>query len=133
MSFKEDVSDAISHVVAIRLLIQLNRRPRPGEKLDEEKEKKKLEKIEKSKKNLGDFSQERIDSLIALSQQGMPMDLDEIVHKLERLEFLLEDVSRGKDRKSNLKSIIETFKTAPLVQESLLAIPSLHKITSDSL
>jgi hypothetical protein len=131
MSFKEDVNDAILHVVAIRVLIQQSRPPRPGEKYDEEKEKKKVEKIEESKKNLKEFSSERIGSLTLLSQQSMPMDIDEVVHKLERMEFLLEDVSKGKDRKSNLKTIIETLKSAPSLQSALLAIPSLTKITSD--
>jgi hypothetical protein len=131
MSFKEDVSDAISHVVAIRILIQFSRRPRPGEKLDEEKEKKKLEKIEESKKNLQDFSADKIQSLVTLAQQGMPMDLDEINNRLERVEYLLEDVGKGKDRKNNLKSIIQTFKSAPVVQDALVTITSLKKIMTD--
>jgi hypothetical protein len=130
MSFKEEVQDAISHVVAIRQLIQLSRRPRPGEKPDEEKEKTRLEKISDSKRILQDFSRERIDGLVEFSQQSMPMDIDEIVHKLERAEFLLEDVSRGRDRKSNLKALIDSFKTAPTLQNSLTAIPSLMKITN---
>jgi hypothetical protein len=133
MSFKEDVTDAITNVVAIRQMIQLNRPRRPGEKFDEEKEKKKLEKLDESKKVLSNISPQKMEGLVVFSQQGMPMDLDEIVHKLERAEFLLEDVSKGKDRKSNLKGIIDSLKTAPVVQEALLAVPSLTRITSDSM
>lgn len=128
MSFKEEVTDSISHVVAIRTLIQLSRRPRPGEKFDEEKEKKKIEKIAEARKTLSGFPSEKIESLVTLAQVGLPMDLDEIVHKLERLEFLLEDVARGKDRKGNLKGIIESFKTAPTLQDALLSIASLKKL-----
>jgi len=131
MSFKEEVNDAISHVVGIRVLIQFNRRPRPGEKSDEEKERKRAEKIEESKKSLQDFPQDKIDSLISLAQQGMPMDLDEIIHKLERTEFLLEDLSKGKDRKSNLASIVGSFKNTPVLQNALLSIANLKKILSE--
>ncbi len=131
MSFKEEVNDAISHVVAIRILIQLSRPLRLGEKLDEDNERMKAEKIAESKKNLRDLPPDRIGSLIVLSRQSMPMDIDEIVHKLERLEFLLEDVNKGKDRKSNLKSIVDSFKPVPVLQSTLLAIPSLKKIMSE--
>jgi hypothetical protein len=131
MSFKEEVDDAKSHVVAIRLLIQLSRPARPGEKLDEEKEKQKVETIEATRKNLRYFSEERIESLIAISKLRMPMEIDEIVHKLERVEFLLEDVGRGKDRKGNLRSLVESFKTVPAVQSALQAIPSLQKVVSE--
>jgi len=132
MSFKEEVDDAKSHVVAIRLLIQLNRPARPGEKLDEEKERKKAETIEDTRKNLRYFSEERIESLVEFSKMSMPMEIDEIVHKLERMEFLLEDVGRGKDRKGNLRSLVESFKTVPTVQNALLAIPSLQRISTES-
>ena len=132
MSFKEEVDDAKSHVVAIRLLIQLSRPPRPGEKLDEDKEKKKVDTLEETKKNVRYFSQERIDSLIAVSKLSLPMEVDEIVHKLERMEFLIEDEGKGKDRKSNLRNLIESFKTVPAVQSSLLAIPTLQRITAES-
>jgi len=132
MSFKEEVDDAKSHVVAIRLLIQLSRPPRPGEKLDEDKEKKKVDTLEETKKNVRYFSQERIDSLIAVSKLSLPMEVDEIVHKLERMEFLIEDQGKGKDRKSNLRILIESFKTIPAVQSSLLAIPTLQRITAES-
>jgi len=132
MSFKEEVDDAKSHVVAIRLLIQLSRPTRPGEKLDEEKEKKKIETIEATRKNLRYFSEERIESLIALSRTSMPMEVDEIIHKLERAEFLLEDIGKGKDRKGNLRSLVESFKTAPTVQNALLAIPTLQRVTTES-
>jgi hypothetical protein len=132
MSFKEEVDDAKTHVVAIRLLIQLSRPPRPGEKLDEDKEKKKMDTLEDTKKNVRYFSQERIDSLTAVSKLSLPMEVDEIVHKLERMEFLLEDEGKGKDRKSNLRNLIESFKTVPAVQGSLLAIPTLQRITSES-
>jgi hypothetical protein len=131
MSFKEEVNDAISHVVSVRLLIQLSRPARPGEKLDEEKEKKKLATIEDTKKNLRFFPEERITSLVEVSRLSMPMEVDELVHKLERLEFLLEDLGKGKDRKGNLRALIETFKTVPAVQGALLAIPSLKKITTE--
>jgi hypothetical protein len=132
MSFKEEINDAISHVVGIRVLIQSSRRPRPGEKSDEEKKQKRVERIADSKKKLQDFSPERIDSLVSLAQEGMPMDLDEIVHKLERAEFLLEDVAKGKDRKSNLLTLVESFKTTPVLQNALLAIPSLKKLLSET-
>jgi hypothetical protein len=132
MSFKEEVDDAKTHVVAIRLLIQLSRPPRPGEKLDEDKEKKKMDTLEDTKKNVRYFSQERIDSLTAVSKLSLPMEVDEIIHKLERMEFLIEDEGKGKDRKSNLRNLIESFKTVPAVQGSLLAIPTLQRITSES-
>lgn len=132
MSFKEEVDDAKAHVVAIRLLIQLSRPARPGEKLDEEKESKKMATIEDTKKNIRYFSEERIESLEAISKLSLPMEVDEIIHKLERMEFLLEDESKGKDRKSNLRSLIESFKTVPAVQSALLAIPTLQRITSES-
>ncbi len=132
MSFKEEVDDAKAHVVAIRLLIQLSRPARPGEKLDEEKESKKVATIEDTKKNIRYFSEERIESLEAISKLSLPMEVDEIIHKLERMEFLLEDESKGKDRKSNLRSLIESFKTVPAVQSALLAIPTLQRITSES-
>ncbi len=132
MSFKEEVDDAKSHVVAIRLLLQLNRPARPGEKLDEEKEKQKVETIEATRKNLRYFSDERIESLIAISKFNMPMEIDEIIHKLERMEFLLEDVGRGKERKGNLRSLVESFKTVPAIQSALLAIPSLQQVTRES-
>jgi len=131
MSFRDEVNDAIAQVVAIRVLIQQSRPARPGEKPDEEKEKKKSEKIAESKRNLKDISQEKIDSIIALGQQSMPMEVDDVVHKLERLEFLLEDVAKGKDRKSNLKGVIDSLKNMPVLQNALLSIPSLTKLTSE--
>jgi len=132
MSFKEEINDAISHVVGIRVLIQSSRRPRPGEKKDEEKEQKRAEKIAESKKRLQDFSAEKIDGLVSLAQEGVPMDLDEIVHKLERAEFLLEDVAKGKDRKSNLLTLIESFKSTPVLQNALLSVASLKKLLSET-
>jgi len=131
MSFKDEVNDAIIHVAAIRTLIQQSRPLRPGEKLDEEKEQKKVEKIVESKKNLQDFPADRIESLVSYAQQSMPMEIDEIIHKLDRVEFLLDDVGKGKDRRSNLKLIIETLKNAPVVQSSLLSILSLKKYLSE--
>jgi len=131
MSFKDEVNDAIIHVAAIRTLIQQSRPLRPGEKLDEEKEQKKVEKIVESKKNLQDFPADRIESLVSYAQQSMPMEIDEIIHKLDRVEFLLDDVAKGKDRRSNLKLIIETLKNAPVVQSSLLSILSLKKYLSE--
>lgn len=131
MSFKEEVNDAILHVTSIRIIIQQSRPIRLGEKLDEEKEKKKLDQIVEAKKNLQDFSSERIESLIVLSQKSMPMEVRDMIHKLERLEFLLEDMSKGKDRKSNLKTLVDSFKTVPTLQSALLAIPSLVKIANE--
>lgn len=131
MSFKEEVDDAILHVTSMRILLQQNRPARLGEKLDEEKEKKKQEKITEARKNLQDFSPEMIDSLIALSQRSMPMEVDEMIHKLDRLEFLLEDVRKGKDRKTNLKNLIDSFKTIPTLQSALLATSNLVKIANE--
>jgi hypothetical protein len=131
MSFKDEVKDAMTQVVSIRVLIQQSRRLRPGEKIDEEKEKKKSEKIAEAELNLKDLPPDKIDALIAYSQNSLPMELDEIVHKLERLEFLLEDVSRGKDRKSNMRSLIDSLKTAPVLQNALLSIQNLNKLTSE--
>lgn len=128
MSFKDEVNDAISHVVAIRVLIQSSRPLRPGEKSDEERETKRKERLEDSRAKLKDFPAEKIDALSALAQESMPMQVDELVHKLERLEFLLEDVAKGKDRKANLKSILESFKPAPVLQSSLISVESLRKI-----
>jgi len=132
MSFKEEVNDAILQVTSITALIQQSRPIRPGAKFDEEIEKKKQDKIAEARKNLqAGFSPERIESLLELSQKSMPMEVDEIIHKLERMEFLLEDVRKGKDRKNNLKSLIDSFKTTPLLQNALLAIPSLLKIANE--
>jgi hypothetical protein len=131
VSFKDEVNDAISQVVAIRVLIQSSRPFRPGEKLDEEKEAKKNERLAEAKTKLKGLPNEKIDSLIALSRESMPMEVDELVHKLERVEFLLEDVAKGKDRKSNLKNLVETFKTAPVLQNSLQGIESLKRLMGD--
>lgn len=131
MSFRDEVNDAITQVVAIRVLIQQSRPLRPGQKVDEEKEKQKSEKIAESKKNLKDISQEKIEAVIALGQQSMPMEVDDMVHKLERLEFLLEDLAKGKDRKSNLKSVIDSLKNAPVLQNALQSISSLTKLTAE--
>lgn len=131
MSFRDEVNDAITQVVAIRVLIQQSRPLRPGQKVDEEKEKRKSEKIAESKKNLKDISQEKIEAVIALGQQSMPMEVDDMVHKLERLEFLLEDLAKGKDRKSNLKSVIDSLKNAPVLQNALQSISSLTKLTAE--
>ena len=130
MSFKDEVNDAIVHVVSLRQLIQLNRPRRPGEKFDAEKEKKKAEMIADSKKKIEDLPAEKVENVIALAMQSTPIELDQIVHKLERLEFLLEDTNKGKDKRSNLSFLIESFRVNTIIYSALSSITSLQKIVN---
>jgi len=130
MSFKDEVNDAIVHVVSLRQLIQLSRPRRPGEKFDAEKEKKKAEMIADSKKKIEDLPAEKVENVIALAMQSTPIELDQIVHKLERLEFLLEDTNKGKDKRSNLSFLIESFRVNTIIYSALSSITSLQKIVN---
>ena len=95
MSFKEEIDDAIKHVSSIRQLVLLSRRPLSTAKLDEEKEAKRKEGVDIARKNLSDLPSGRVDNIIALSQSRSPIENDELMHKLERAEFLLEDIKKG--------------------------------------
>ncbi len=128
MSFKDEVNDAIMHVVSLRQIIQLSRPRRLGEKFDAEKEKKKAETIADSKKKLEDIPAEKVENVIALASQSTPIESDEIVHKLERLEFLLEDMSKGKDKRSNLSFLIESLRVNTIIYSTLSSVKSLQKI-----
>jgi hypothetical protein len=130
MSFKDEVNDAIVHVVSLRQLIQLSRPRRPGEKYDEEKEKRKTETIADSKKKIEDLPAEKVENVITLAMQSTPIEIDDIVHKLERLEFLLEDMNKGKDKRSNLSFLIESLRVNTIVYSALTSINSLEKIVS---
>ena len=130
MSFKDEVNDAIVHVVSLRQLIQSSRPRRPGEKFDEEKELKRAETIADAKKKLEDLPVEKVENITTLAQQSTPIEIDEIVHKLERLEFLLEDMSKGKDKRSNLSFLLESFRVNTITYSILSSIKSLQKIIS---
>ncbi|HXQ93375.1 MAG TPA: hypothetical protein VN739_10255 [Nitrososphaerales archaeon] len=128
MSFKDEVTDAIVHVVSLRQLIQLSRPRRLGEKYDEEKEKTRAESIADSKKKIEDLPAEKVENVIALAVQSTPIEIDEIVHKLERLEFLLEDMNKGKDKRANLSFLIGSFRVNTIIYGALSSITSLQKI-----
>jgi hypothetical protein len=128
MSFKEEIDDAILHVSSIRQLVLLSRRPLATDKTSEEKEAKRKESLDSAKKVLGDLPAEKTDNIIALSVKSSPIEIDEILHKLERAEFLLEDIKKGRDKKNNLKTVIDSFKSTPAIQEGLMAVTNLKKI-----
>ncbi|MFI5419637.1 MAG: hypothetical protein ACHQ1H_01580 [Nitrososphaerales archaeon] len=128
MSFKEEIDDAILHVSSIRQLVLLSRRPLATDKTSEEKDAKRKESLDSAKKVLGDLPAEKTDNIIALSVKSSPIEIDEILHKLERAEFLLEDIKKGRDKKNNLKTVIDSFKSTPAIQEGLLAVTNLKKI-----
>jgi hypothetical protein len=130
MSFKDEVDDAIVHVVSLRRLIQLSRPRRLGDKFDEEKEKKKSETVADLKKKIEDLPTEKVDNVIALAGQSTPIEIDDIVHKLERLEFLLDDMNKGKDKRSNMSFLIESLRISTIIYSSLSSIKSLQKIIS---
>jgi hypothetical protein len=127
MSFREEVDDAISQVTSIRQLVLLSRRPLSTDKLIEEKEIKRKEALLVAKKNLRDLSPDKIDNIVALTLNSTPIEIDELVHKLERTEFLLEDIKKGRDKKSNLKGLTESFKVTPAIYEGLTSIGNLTK------
>ena len=133
MSFKDEVNDAIVHVVSLRRLIQLSRPRRLGDKFDEEKEKKKSETVVDLKKKIEDLPAEKVDNVIALATQSTPIEIDDIVHKLERLEFLLDDMNKGKDKRSNLSFLIESLRVNTIIYSTLSSIKSLQKIISGNL
>ncbi len=128
MSFKEEIDDAIRHVSSIRQVVLLSRRPLATDKKSEEKETKRKESLESAMKVLSDLPPGKTDNIIALSVKSSPIEIDEISHKLERAEFLLEDIKKGRDKKSNLKVIIDSFKATPAVQEGLTSVANLMKI-----
>jgi hypothetical protein len=128
MSFKEEIDDAILHVSSIRQLVLLSRRPLATDKTSEEKEAKRKESLDSAKKVLGDLPAEKTDNIVALSVKSSPIEIDEILHKLERAEFLLEDIKKGRDKKNNLKTVVDSFKSTPAIQEGLLAVTNLKKI-----
>lgn len=128
MSFKEEIDDAIRHVSSIRQVVLLSRRPLATDKKSEEKEAKRKESLDAAKKVLSDLPSEKIDNIIALSLKSSPIEIDEILHKLERAEFLLEDIKKGRDKKSNLKIVIDSFKATPAIQEGLTSVANLMKI-----
>jgi hypothetical protein len=132
MSFKDEVNDAIVHVVSLRQLIQLSRARRPGEKFSEDKEKKRIEMLNDSKKKVEDLPPEMVESLINLAIQATPIELDAIVHNLERVEFLLEDINKGKDKKPSLAALIESFKVTPVIYNVLRSIANLQKTINAS-
>jgi hypothetical protein len=127
MSFKEEIDDAIKHVSSIRQLVLLSRRPLSTAKLDEEKEAKRKEGVDIARKNLSDLPSGRVDNIIALSQSRSPIENDELMHKLERAEFLLEDIKKGRDKRINLKVLVDSFKSTPPIHEGLVAIMSLSR------
>jgi hypothetical protein len=127
MSFKEEIDDAIKHVSSIRQLVLLSRRPLSTARLDEEKETKRKEGVDIAQKNLSDLPPGKIDNIVALSQRSSPIENDEILHKLDRAEFLLEDIKKGRDKRANLKVLVESFKATPAIHEGLVSIVSLAK------
>ena len=128
MSFKEEIDDAIKHVSSLRQLVLLSRKPLSTAKLDEEKEAKRKEGVELARKNLNDLAVEKIDNIVALTEKNTPIENDEILHKLERAEFLLEDIKKGRDKRANLKILVDSFRSTPAIHEGLTAIKNLTKI-----
>ncbi len=115
LSFKEEVESAIDHVVSIRRLIENSRAKLSTESSSDEETKKRKEAIEEIRKKISDMPAENIDGIIALGQSKTPIELREINQGLERLEFLLEDMKKGKDRRINLKNLVDSFKSISLI------------------
>jgi len=128
MSFREEVDDAIIHVTSFRQLVLLSRRPLSTDKLNEEKETKRREALEVARKNLSDLPVDKIENIVSLTVKSSPIEIDEIVHKLDRTEFLLEDIKKGRDKRSNLKALTESFRITPAIYEGLTSVANLRKI-----
>jgi len=130
MAFKEQIQDVIAHVVGLRKLIELTRPPLAvAKRLDEEQTKKREEETQSIKTKLGDLSSERIDEVIQLVRRSTPSEIDDMKQKLERMEFLLEDIRMGRDKKKNLQDLMDSFKR-PTVElyNALTAIETLRTL-----
>jgi hypothetical protein len=128
MSFRDEVDDAIKHVVSIRQLVLLSRRTLTTDKLSLEKETKRKEALEMARKNLSDLPAEKVENIAAYSVSISPIEIDEIIHKLERAEFLLEDIKKGRDKRTNLKTLADSFRITPVIHEGLMSAGNLVKI-----
>ncbi len=98
--------------------------------LDEEQTKKREQEIQSIKEKLGgDLSSERIDGVILLARKSTPSEIDEMKQKLERMEFLLEDIGRGRDKKNDLQDLIDSFRRPSIeVYNALAAIETLRTL-----
>jgi hypothetical protein len=129
MAFKEEIEDVIAHVIELRKLIELSRPPLAvAKRLDEEQTRKREQEIQSIKEKLGgDLSSERIDEVILLARKSTPSEIDEMKQKLERMEFLLEDIGRGRDKKNDLQNLIDSFRRPSIeVYNALAAIETLR-------
>jgi hypothetical protein len=131
MTFKEEIEDVIAHAVGLRKLIELSRPPLAAAKpFGEEQTKKREQEIQSVKEKLGgDLSSERIDGVILLAHKSTPSEIDEMKRKLERMEFLLEDIGRGRDKKNDLQDLIDSFKRPSIeVYNAVIAIETLRTL-----
>jgi len=131
MAFRNEIDDVIAHVVGLRKLIELSRlRLAVAKPLDEEQTKKREQELQSIKEKLGgDLSPEIIDGVILLTRRSTPSEIDEMKQKLERMEFLLEDINRGRDKKNNLQEVIDSFKRPSIeLYNALTAIETLRTL-----
>jgi len=131
MAFKEEIEDVIAHVVGLRKLIELSRLPLAvAKRLDEEQTMKREQEIQSIKAKLGgDLSSESINGVILLARKSTPSEIDEMRQKLERMEFLLEDIGRGRDKKNSLRDLIDSFKRRSIeLYNALTAIETLRTL-----
>jgi hypothetical protein len=131
MAFRKEIEDVIAHAVGLRKLIELSRPSLAVAKpLDEEQTKKREQEIQSIKEKLGgDLSSERINGVILLARKSTPSEIDEMKQKLERMEFLLEDIRRGRDKKNDLQDLIDSFRRPSIeVYNALAAIETLRTL-----
>ena len=75
------------------------------------------------------MTNERIDGVVLLVRRSTPSEIDEMKQKLERMEFLIEDIRMGRDKKSDLLNLIDSFKRPTIeLYNALTAIETLQTL-----